>query len=84
MILQLPIVHIRASVLSPLSSCGVGACRGLLPPPLCVFTLYGVILALSKFLSTIDHQVVIDLIIFLFFDVSRLMRPLLVHEHLLL
>lgn len=84
MILQLPIVHIRASVLSPLSSGGVGACRGLLPPPLCVFTPYGFILTLSKFLSTIDHKVVFDLIVFLFFDICRLVRPLLVHEHLLL
>ena len=84
MILQLTIVHIRASVLSPLSSGGVGAGGRLLPPALCVFAPYGVILALSKFLSPIDHQVVVDLIVFLFFDVCRLVRPLLVHEHLLL
>ena len=84
MILHLPIVHIRVSVLSPLSSCGIGAGRRLLSRPLCVVTPYGVVLALSEVLSTIDHLVVIDLIIFLFFDVCRLVGPLLVHEHLLL
>ena len=84
MILQLPIVHIRVSVLSPLSSGGIGAGRWLLSRPLCVVTPYGVVLALSEVLSTIDHLVVIDLIIFLFFDVCRLVGPLLVHEHLLL
>ena len=84
MILHLPIVHIRVGVLSPLSSGGIGAGRGLLSRSLRVITPYGVVLALSKVLSTIDHLVVIDLIIFLFFDVCRLVGPLLVHEHLLL
>lgn len=84
MILHLPIVHIRVSVISPLSSGGIGACRGLLSGSLRVVTPYGVVLALSEVLSTIDHLVFIDLIILLFFDVCRLMGPLLVHEHLLL
>lgn len=72
MILHVNIVHIRVSVLSPLSCGCIGAGRGLLSRSLCIFIPYGVVLALSEVLSTIDQQFVIDLIIFLFLDVCRL------------